>query len=159
MDDIGNLLYIAFLVIYVVSRLIGRKKKQAGEQPATRKPNKEEEETASRPTFEELLREFTEGAKPQKKKERRVGIPVEEEVFEDDYVSERYQEAVQSAKELKTIDEQVDLNEPIKGLVSFEAYDQEEDQSTTASDIYVQLTNPEDIKRAIVLKEILDTKF
>jgi hypothetical protein len=160
MDDLGNLLYILFLVIYVVSRFIGKKKApKQGKSPG--KAPRQESETTERPTFEDLLREFTQQgeSRPEKKAEKPVGVPVEEEVFEDDYVTEKYQEAVDSAKELKTLDEQVNLNEPLKKNISFEAYEKKEEEKGVSHDIFLSLSNPEDARRAIVLKEILDTKF
>lgn len=161
MDDIGTVLYIVFLALYIISRAFKKK----GKKPVTRQPNApqaEDEQTSQkeRPvSFEDLLKEFTEQrteAKRPKPKEQEATF--EKEEFDDSRVQETFESSVREAKEFKTLDEQVDLE--IKPLISdhFEAYEQEEEY-TFADEIRDSFANPDDARKAIILKEVLDRRF
>ena len=161
MDDIGNLVYIAFLLIYVLSRFLGKKKPAPKKVPKRQAEGETvvEEAREKRPTFEELLREFTEQASdvPVKKKEKPK--PASAQHIDDAYARDQYQEAVESAKKLQTIDEQVDLEKPLKTEAPDDPYEIKEEEEGVSGEILESLRNPQDARRAIILKEILDTKF
>ncbi|MEM7550459.1 MAG: hypothetical protein AAF363_12325 [Bacteroidota bacterium] len=164
MDDIGNIVYIVFLVIYLLSRAFKKKKPK---QPPTANPDAYEQ-TESQPTqrpkkqltFEEMLREFTEGAPPEEPEV--LDEPVPEPTprqYDDQSISEKYQSSIDQAKKFKTIDEQVELERKPLVFDEFDAYDIKEDGPSIADEVRESLQNLDDARKAIILKEVLDRKF
>ncbi len=183
MDELQIYIYLALALIYFLSQAFRKKKPK---QPrGYGESDTAEEETSRIPerdrsmTFEELLEEFTgqrseEKAKEEARKKAREAYELEEEPEEpeimkddeykvydeyDDYKASAYREytdySAQSSK-LKTLDEQVDIEEPIEKL--FDGY-QDKYKQTRADKYRKILSNPETIKDAIILKEILDPKY
>jgi hypothetical protein len=71
MDDVGTIVYIIFLVLYLMSRALKKKGSGKKSTPPTSPTGAETREQPERQpmTFEELLKEFTEERKPQARKE------------------------------------------------------------------------------------------
>ena len=179
MDDLELYIYIALGAIYFLSRA-SRKKK-----PVTPPKNRQNTDTGGgydqttrkeKPvTFEDLLREFT------GQKEETVYDYEEENrepdrsYDEDDYYQEEdqgrgkyeteepaeyksFEEVYNVSNDLKTLDEQVDLEQAKKKR--FEEYKIEEGVNIhTAKRFRELLQNKDSIKDAIILKEILDRRY
>lgn len=176
MDDIQFWLYLLFAIIYFISR--GLKKKDApkpSERPRASQPHQE-----SRPkqvSFEELLKEFTEGRVPDEEqvseKEERLNEGIEHQEsekrrelkpafdegttrnFSDDESKRVYQESIKRA-EGATLD--FGRDEDFKSRLK-SRFEKEEESTSVASDIREMLSNPEDAKKAVVLSEILTRKY
>ncbi|ELR70914.1 hypothetical protein C900_03349 [Fulvivirga imtechensis AK7] len=121
-------------------------------------------------TFEELLREFTGEQQPQPRQQPQPKAPTRETVYEsyedepswdsrvsDDEAKETYNRSVREAKKLKTLDELVDLDQPIQSG-HFRGYEIKE-EDTIADDILNTLQDADGAKRAIILSEIINRKY
>lgn len=176
MDDIQLLIYIAFLAIALLSRFLGKKKKNA--QQAKEKENSPEDKGDPPMTFEDLLKEFT-GSKEEReeKKEReraeiryekereeqeraeqerneRREYEFESELPDDDEINDIYEQSVKAAEKAKSPDDQD------KGS-RFKNFDIEEDASENkiAQEVREMLSNPGSAAKAIVLSEIINRKY
>ena len=168
MDDLQVVIYIVFLAIYFLSRFLkGSKQKQTPRREA-REVNREEDtaQDEERPmTFEDILRELTqpkERPKP-KPQSRPKPIPARKEYEfrgsepDDDEIQEVFEESKRRARGIQTIDEMVDIGE---GSIKFREYEEKlEEDNEYASEIRDMLKNPDDVRKAVILKEILDRKF
>jgi len=179
MEDFQLLIYIAFALIYFLTRGLRKKKKQP---VRSRKP--QQEKTDSHPintdtketppiTFGDLLKEFTgKGQKPEKPQRPLVKPkpPKREYDFESDYptdeeIDEVYRESVQRAELIK---EEPIKSEPVKirskpvipekEKLRFVAYQIEDDENPFATEIIEMMRNPEDFKKAIILKELIERR-
>ncbi len=179
MDDLELYIYLALGVIYFLSRAFRKKKPVTPPQNQRKTDSREDYDQAPQKekpvSFEDLLREFT----GQKKEPE---YDYEEEYKEDDrsydgdsYYREEeksgteyetaeeveyksYDEVYDVNKDLKTLDEQVDLE--LSKKKRFEEYKIEEGVNIhTAKRFRELLQNKDSIKDAIILKEILDRKY
>ena len=188
MDDVQLYIYLALALIYFLSRAFKTKKpvNQGGGQPAN--PFGEEDidpqSGRNRPiSFEDLLKEFTREQEEQldQKQEKTVRSDPYQDMSEepetvtpqpepepepqltydsyDDYRSP-YQnyEDIYGSQENTTLDVQVSLDEPLKKRFDVYKIGQEE-EGAPASHFRALLRDPDSIKDAIVLKEILDRKY
>lgn len=168
MDDI--IIYLIFLAFALLSRFLTKKKKDQA-PPPTQGPRSEQgpEKSYERPkSFEELLREFSEGpqeaprgAEPEEEYEHAY----EEEGYEEEYsrdeeAREVYDRSVKQAKNLKTIDELVDYDQVKTTLdeKKFKPYDVEKKESL-ADSIRRDLQNPHEVRKAVIYAEILNRKY
>ncbi len=166
MDDFSFWWYIIAAVIYFLTR--GKKKK---EQPNSR-PGSENNPPPSQPkSFEDLLREITEGRKEEEPsyKQEPVEITQEEEeednhafegerrVFADDESRKVYEESIKMAEgaDLK-FEPAEQFKEPrlFKGVSSIE----DEEEHTIADEIRDGL-NTSEAKKAVIYSEILNRKY
>ena len=185
-------IYIVIGVIYFLSRLL-KKPEEAGGSP-TGEQRRDRPEGAghsgadvARPmTFEELLREITEGKqapKPQPKPqprpqarpqpartpryepyEREIGeearsleeVAIDED--EDARILKKYEEAQLLANERKSLEETLQLEETVVDFGRFAAFEKKE-QRDVAGEYRKMLRNPESLRQAVVLSEILKRKF
>lgn len=177
MDDIQFWLYLAFALIYFITRSF--KKKEPKKPAGGSSPRQESSGPERKPvTFEELLKEFTEGreagdereevtAESRQKAEEEEWLKKqreteEEEVFEEgrtrrfsDEESKRiYEESIRKVAE-NSPDFKSDEHFRSK-LVRVEA---QEETHTLAEDIRDMLQDQEDVKKAIVMSEILNRKY
>lgn len=156
MDDIQILLYIIFILFAIISRAL-KKKKEA--------PKKHTSSTAQQPsqsqpprkqlTFEELLKEFTEGHAPVQQE-----YEEEEEEFNvnnDEEIQRIYQESVRASKEFENSKKKED-NRHTGNFTHFEGYS-EEDTEEEVSEFAKLLQDEESAKKAIILSEILNKKY
>lgn len=174
--DIELILYIIFIVIAILTRVL-KSSKDTAAPPSP--PQQSEDQPRQRPqrrqTFEDLLREFTgeeEEAEEQyqerpatytreRHQERPASYYDEQDMEEgqeadDNEIKETYQRSVNEAKKLKTLDEQVDLNKPIPKR--FKDSEVEEENETT-QDILEMLRDAEGAKKAIILSDIINKKY
>lgn len=170
--------YLVVGAIYVISRLMKKKK------PATNKPSAGNAPSKTAPkSLEDLLREFgqdeqTETTTAQETvnkpyvEEKEVQYeslenePVVYESLEEQSVN--WDEAIQSPNKyqkaldegmIKIDDQRVQNDIGIERNKHFEEFKIERKQSALASDIKKNLRSPGSVKKAIVLSEILKTKF
>lgn len=165
-DNLQIIIYIIFFAIYLLSRALRNKNKQAPRPRPTQENRGEEESAGEQPmTFEDILRELTtgeksrgrQGAKPKPKPVKRE-YEFRGDYPDDDEIQEVYEESVKKAQNLKTLNERIELKEP---ALKFKEYDDTKKEAVNpfAEEIRNMLRNPDDAKKAIILKEILDRKF
>ena len=154
MDDIQLLLYIAFGVIYVLSRAF-RKKKEIQEDTA-----RSEQETPRpvAPSFEDLLREFAQGNtsttpynQPSEAKTVEE-IELENDLPTDEEIDQIYQESIKQAEVGK------EKPEYVSKFQRFDEFEDEEDESM-AGTIMKDFEDFDGLKKAVIYKEILDRKY
>lgn len=174
MDD--SLIYIIVLIIVYIVQFFMKKK----EEPGTPAPpdQKTSERPAKRPaSLEELLQEMVTAAKGEEvvvKEEEAMPEPepqsMEEyrpqyETLEDPYFQYQadrdaearsiYEDSIRNADKFKTLDEQVNI-EDIK--IKFDEPANQE-KSLAASKYAKMFQNPESLKDAIIMSEILNRKY
>ncbi len=162
--DYKIILYIIFFVIYIYAKTL--KKPKPKHTPPKPGPNIDAEAHEAEPTitFEDIFRGLT----VDKKKEKPVKVINEVEELEssypsDDEIQEVYKESLIQAEKSKTQEQIVRDNAKKKRTAAlksekFSAYEVKEITSL-ASELGEMLKNPEDARKAIVLKEILDRKY
>ncbi len=163
--DFKIILYIVIFVIYILAKTL--KKSPAKQSPKRPRPNIDAEAHEVEPmTFEDMFRDVT----VDKKREKPEPVEDIKEVkkFDSDYPSddeihEVYKESLIQADKSKTLEEIVrekakEKRPPVVESERFSAYKVEE-RFTLASELGEMLKNPEDARKAIVLKEILDRKY
>lgn len=173
-------IYVIIGVIYIISRLL-KKPEQAGEgsgeapRPPQRRPPQSTE--SPRPlTFEELLREITEGKQAEKIPEQRRREPeyatletvdadeaksLEEVGFdeaENARIFKAYEDAKRQAFERRSLEETLKLEDTAVDFQRFDVFDDR--QKKSLRDDYIQLLrNPRSVRQAVIMSEILKTKF
>ncbi|MFW5760869.1 MAG: hypothetical protein ACOCXH_07825 [Cyclobacteriaceae bacterium] len=166
--DESIIFYIIFAVIFIISRLLKGKR-----QPDGQGPNQEDGRPQRRPmSIEDILRELSgeeavaekEEYKPvpEKPRSREVVEEIEQKTerkYEqwDDEVKTTYERSVSAAKNLKTIDQLVDYEQPREKILK-------EEQVTTnkasgAAKIARMLKNKSEARKAIILSEIIQNKY
>ncbi|MEP2772706.1 MAG: hypothetical protein ABJH05_11185 [Fulvivirga sp.] len=154
MDDIQLILYIIFVAIAILTRVFKSKKKDQP-QPQQQSESEEYENNAPKPkSFEDLLKEFT-GESTAVETE----VSSYEEEYETDDEIETYESANYDKKELKTIDELVDLEDD-RHTGNFKHFAGYEEQDEEVNSEYVEmLQNEEGARKAIILSEIINRKY
>ena len=164
--DFKIILYIVFFIIYILVKTL--KKSKPKQSPKKQRPKIDSEVHEAEPTvsFEDIFRGLTND----KKKEEPEPVEVINEVEEfesnypsDDEIQEVYKESLRQAEKNKTLEEIVRDNAKIK-TAAIEEHDEftsedVEESITLAAELGELLMNPEDARKAIVLKEILDRKY
>lgn len=155
--DIGNLVYIVFLVIVFILNLVSKaKKKQKREQEGN--PS-QRSETASPPvnrgkSFDELLEEFTgNDSKP-------VPVPVVERpkpIPKPTPIPQRTNNPYQQALEARST-KQSDKSHSLL-TTEFKRFDEFEDEEVEQSDYTELLRDADSAKKAFVLTEIFQRKY
>lgn len=178
-------IYIIIGAIYFISRLLkkGQQVTDEGPQPPQRErrnptagPPSEE---GTRPmTFEELLREITEGKqvqrqppqpKPQpipapryERYERDLGDEARnlEETGSDEVESAQKWQAYEQVPttERRSLEETLHLEDTVMDFNKFEAF-RKKDDNRLSEDYIKLLRNPQTLKQAVVMSEILKRKF
>ncbi|UZD23437.1 hypothetical protein [Algoriphagus halophytocola] len=176
--DLGNIVYIvAVLAYFIYQATKGKKRNQeADSEPMT-------DESSGKPTsFEDLLREIREAQQPKSHKKpapaRNIEQPKPEESYpwRDDEPEEKYQQEWKKKKliyEAEPADDEIqyysgafeqtksELSKTSKGVPEIPTAKQAKDEkSYQASSKYARmLKNPQGIRDAVVMKEILDRKY
>jgi len=164
--DFKIILYIIFFVIYILAKTLKKSKpKQSPKGPRT-KTDEETHEAEPTITFEDIFKGLTNDKK--KEKPEPVEVINEVEEFEsnypsDDEIQEVYKESLRQAEKSKTL-EQIVYDNAKKKRAAIEEHEEftskdVEERITLASELGELLKNPEDARKAIVLKEILDRKY
>jgi hypothetical protein len=159
MDDIQLILYIAFVLFAIVSRVLKRKKAGNVKKPEQREQN----EAPPKPqiSFEELLKEFTTGDTEKKEYDSEYRTEPEE-VFEleyhDDEEAERvYRESVEASKKQAELVKETD-DRHTGNFKHFRGYS-EEDVEEEGSEFADLFHDQDSAKRAIILSEIINRKY
>jgi len=164
--DYKIILYIIFFVIYILAKTL--KKPKPKHTPPKPRPNIDAEAHEAEPTmtFEDIFRKPTVDKKKEKPEPVKLINEVEElesSYLSDDEIQEVYKESLIQAGKSKTQEQIVRDNAKKKRPAAlksekFSAYEVKEITSL-ASELGEMLKNPEDARKAIVLKEILDRKY
>jgi hypothetical protein len=177
-------IYIIIGVIYFLSRLLKKPEQANGESPETqrpaqRRPRQSEPTMSERPkplTFEELLREITEGKQSQKQEtepapERRyesfetdIGeearsleqVSIDE--AEDARIFKAYEDAKKQVVERRSLEETLSLKDTVVDFRKFDAFENQKKKRLT-DDFIKLIRNPVTLKQAVVMSEILKRKF
>ncbi|MBL3658648.1 hypothetical protein [Fulvivirga sediminis] len=155
------LIYIVFVAIAIISRVLKSAKKKQSSQAPKRTANRTSSQNVEKTkTFEELLREFTGEANSSEPSSRELPeLEIDEfDHEEEERVEETYRKSINAAKDLKTLDEQVDLEDIPTKSQYFSEYDQKEENSV-ASEILQSLKDPNGARKAVILSEILNRKY
>lgn len=181
--DLQFWIYLIIAIIYLVSRAMKKAENQPkdiGDQKPERQVNYDSLPPADKPkqlTFEELLREITEGKQPQKpayetsRSETEVvdyddQIKEEEQDLEDvDYNSrkknklyEEYEEAKRMAFERPSLEETMNVKDTDMRFGKFKVF--EKDEKRNLLEEYTKdFRDPVGFKKAVVMSEILNRKF
>lgn len=167
MDDIQLILYIIFAVIAILSQVFKAKKKN-GQAPSQSNTSQQPPSRKEQPkSFEDLLKEFT-GEQTKTVESRPSWEETKYETYEDDYeeeyqnddeIRQTYNRSVKEAKELKTIDELVDLKDDrhTGNFTHFAGYEEEGEE--VRNEWQELLSSPEGAKKAIILSEIINRKY
>lgn len=176
-------IYVVIAVIYFVSRMLKKPEQATGEsvdtQPAERRSGRHTSPpTAEIPrqlTFEELLREITSGKEVQRTEPGPVRPAYEsyekdpgEEArsLEDVDFNEAdnagrwkpYEEIPVRSGARQSLEETLRLQDTVMDFGKFSAFQQKSQQKIT--DTYIKIIrNPESLKQAVVMSEILKKKF
>lgn len=172
MDDIQVWIYILFGIIYFLVRAF--KKKEPQSPPSRPRTSQSQPEPERKPvTFEELLREFTEGReeeraprkepvkevstqKIEQRKEEKRNSEFEEgrtRAFADEESRRVYEESIARAEGAMRSSIENEFSSKIR-----RNEDQEEERGV-ASEIKDMLNNPADARKAMILSEILNRKY
>ncbi len=158
MDDIQIVLYILFLVIALISRVMKSRKQEAPKTASKSSPT--QNKPAKSLTFEELLREFTEQPQPEAKKAAQEVEVVDYEDF--DYKDETeiqriYEDSIKASKQFEQSTHSED-DRHTGNFRHFEGYS-EKDVEEEESEYALLLQDEESAKRAIILSEIINRKY
>ena len=178
-------IYIVIGVIYFLSRLFKKPEEASGEVPGGQPPERRMPQRNSQPstetprplTFEELLREITEGKQPGQPRTPEREVVAEYESYETDTGEEAkgleevnvdevqnarrwkpYEEIPAPTIQRKSLEETMRLQDTIMDFGKFDAFRQTEKKRML--DGYMKIIrNPETLKQAVVMSEILKRKF
>jgi hypothetical protein len=177
-------IYIIIGVIYFLSRLLKKPEQAPGEVPEPQnrerripRPPGQPATDQPRPlTFEELLREITEGKQVQQRQPERE-VVTEYKSYEKDLGEEArsledvdfneadraekwkpYEEVPARSQERKSLEETMRLEDTVVDFRRFQAFEKK-NQRKLLDDYSRLLRNPVTLKQAVVLSEILKTKF
>lgn len=176
-------IYVIIGVIYLLTRLFKKPVEGAGEAQETQEPEMRRTRTQPPPTevprqltFEELLREITEGkqARPPQREPEPVYEqlePYEKELgdearslervdFDEVEAATRWKpyEEIPVVTERKSLEETMLLEDKKIEFGKFESFERK-DQSRLLHNYIMLMRNPESLKQAIVMSEILKRKF
>jgi hypothetical protein len=177
MDDYKIWFYLILGIIYILSRALKKPKRPTGSTPEQTYSKNSSPAPKEEPlSFEELLREITEGktkTKPPKPKPAPTpqyvdyddDIPEEEQDLEDvnydyrneDKIYETYEKAKKQAFERPSLEETLESREGMK-FEKFKEFEDEE-KNTVLSEYSEAFNDPEGVKKAFVLSEIFNRKY
>ena len=177
-------IYIIIGIIFFLSRLLKKPEQASGESgeapvPGGRTTRQQPQPSADAPrplTFEELLREITEGKQGQKRQPQREVVPeyesyekdpgeearsLEEVTYDEEEQVSRwkpYEEIPVRAAERRSLEETLRLEDTVMDFRKFDAFEQRVKKKLSEDYIKI-IRNPETLKQAVVMSEILKRKF
>ena len=177
MDDYKIWFYLILGVIYILSKVLKKPKSIPGSNPKDTYSDTSASEPSEKPlSFEELLREITEGkTKPVQQKPKPVpstpyvdyddNIGEEENDLEDvnydyrneDKIYETYEKAKKEAFERPSLEESLKL-QPMSEFGRFKEFEDNE-KNTVLSEYSEAFNDPEGVRKAFVLSEIFNRKY
>lgn len=171
-------IYIVVFLIYVVRWAIKKANQKTEDLPDSKRsqqPGNEVPTTNSdktRPlTFEELLKEITESKKANQPQPTYVDYDddIEEEVNDRELVVQRYDTPPRVYKEYEvskkeafsrpSLEETTKLEDTDVNFGKFKAFKLEEDRNVILEEYIRDFQDPDGFKKALVMSEILKTKF
>jgi len=182
--DVQFWIYIIIGVIYFLAKMLKKPEQAPGESTDTRPPGKRtpfqpEQTTSESPrqlTFEELLREITEGKQvqaPQRQSEPEPRFETFENEFKEEArsleevgynevenakVYKAYQDNKSQEFDRKSLEETLKLQDTIIDFGKFKAFETEKRKNLLNEYVNI-IRNPETLKQAVVMSEILNRKF
>ncbi|MDH4092372.1 MAG: hypothetical protein OEV74_15055 [Cyclobacteriaceae bacterium] len=173
MDRFQIWLYLIIAVVYFLSRMRKKQTDQPGQLPDI-DPERQAGTPAKRAvpqtlTFEDLLREITQ-SKVQPKEEAVVDYDddlqdeaqdledVDYDYRKDDKAFETYEEAKKQAFSRPSLEETMKVGDTVMGFGKFKEFDKAE-QRNLAAEYLKDFRDPGSLKKAVVMSEILKTKF
>ncbi len=175
MDDFQFWLYIIFAVIYFISRGLKKKKPQSQGPAPTNRPQQQTRPQKQPVSFEELLKEFTDGkvddepqatvqetAERERQKIQETESEAEKDIrlegrnrkFADDESKKIYEDSIKRAEQGLSYKREGVFKSKMKRKI-----EEKETNSAIASDIKTMLNDAEDAKKAVILSEILNRKY
>jgi len=177
-------IYIIIGVIYFLSRLLKKPEQTPGETPDSHptekrvpRPGGQSSGEQPRPlTFEELLREITEAKQTEKRRPEREVVPQYESYEKDPGAEARsleevdfneadrsvkwkpYEEVPAASAQRRSLEETMRLEDTVVDFRKFDVFENK-DQKRQLDDYIRLMRNPVTLKQAVVLSEILKTKF
>jgi hypothetical protein len=177
-------IYIIIGVIYFLSRLLKKGEQATQESTENQRPVRREPRQTAQPasdaprelTFEELLREITEGKQVQRPQPQREVAP-QYESYEKDLGDEArsleevdvdeasqaprwkpYEEIPVRSAERRSLEETLRLEDTVMTFGKFDVFEKKTKKNYL--DDYIRIMrNPESLKQAVVMSEILKRKF
>jgi hypothetical protein len=177
-------LYLIIGVIYFLSRVLKKKEPEPGKEVVQNKPEsyrQAQNQQSERPkalTFEELLKEITEAKQPQKQvvlpppQAQREYVDYDDDIAEEeqdletidtdyrkkDKVYDVYEDAKRQAFVRPSLEETLNIRDTDMRFGKFKVFDKAK-QRNLLEDYTLDLKDPEGLKKAFVLSEILNRKF
>ena len=178
-------IYIIIGIIYFLSKLLKKPEEQpSNERPVKPRPGRPAETATEEPrplTFEELLREITEGKQPTRQEPKREPQPVAERPYrnfdeeieqeearslervdfdeaENARIFQKYEEAKAQATQRRSLEETLKLEDTVMDFKRFAAFERKESRNVLRDYINI-VRDPEKLKHAVVMSEILKRKF
>jgi hypothetical protein len=181
MRDFQFWLYIIVGGIYVLSRFLKKSRQKAGDQAEMdpEKPARRFDPPTAKPqpspskmmTFEELLKEITESKAPPKPQPEAQYTNYDEDIAEEeqdledvnydynrDKVALAYEDSKQHAFERPSLEETMNVSDINTRFEKFKVFDQAA-QGNVMDRYFTDFYDPEGLKKAIVMSEILQRKF
>lgn len=183
--DLPIWLYIIFGIIYLISRLRKKPAEQSdfpeygpenpAPNPGKSQPGRGDQELPKQMTFEELLREISEGKTEKQPAKKVVPAPVYEsyedvssneerdleldpQEYENDKVHQVYEEAKRQAFVRPSLEETLNLKDTDTTFGRFKEFEKVP-QRNLVLDYLSEFRDPEGLKKAVVMSEILKRKF
>jgi hypothetical protein len=179
--DLQFWLYVIIGVIYLLSRVLKSKAPEAPEntaQPTPRSPREQQTDRPRQLTFEELLKEITEAKQPQKPvfqpETVREVVDYDDELVEEEqdletlepeYTKKEGSRSYQSYEDAKreafvrpSLEETMNVRDTVIQFGKFKEFERNE-QSNVLAEYTKQFQDPEGLKKAVVLSEILNRRF
>jgi hypothetical protein len=176
MDSFQFWLYVIIGLIYLVSRAMKKKANQSQGPVDTKeeRPFSTTRHEGNKPkqlSFEELLKEITESKQQQQPREEPVvdyddNLEEEEKDLEDveyDYrkqnkTYEIYEEAKQQAFHRPSLEETMKIQDTVVSFGKFKEFERRA-ETNLAAEYLKEFHDPEGLKKAVVMSEILKRKF
>src|SRR5688572_378241 len=176
MDKFQFWLYVIIGIIYLVSRI--RKKPEQEKKPREFRPDKpvqQYEQPSAKPafnpkpkTFEELLREITEGKERQEsevvdyddnlEEEEKDLEEIKSDYRKDDKIYEVYEDAKRQAFVRPSLEETMKLADTKMQFGKFKEFEIEAERNLSR-EYLADFKDPDGFKKAVVMSEILKRKF
>ena len=173
MDDIQFWLYLAFAAIYFITRMM--KKKNAPEPTQSAEEKSEHPERRTRPvSFEDLLKEFTEG-KQESEPEAPRPVEARQLVKEREWVAQQKPKEFEEGRTRRFADEEsrrvyeesirlaegsdLEFKRDEHFKSKMQRQQDEGDQQSLGADIKSMLQDADSAKKAVILSEILNRKY
>lgn len=177
--DVQFWIYLIIGVIFFLTRMLKKSGEPGGQPPApdSERPQRRSQAPAGpapRPmTFEELLREITEGKKAQEapREQARPYATVKRDVEDEGRsleeipdeqqetrIFDAYEEAKRQASQATSLEETLKLKDTPMEFGKFKAFQAKDNERSVNSYINI-IRNPETLKQAVVMSEVLKRKF